>query len=43
MVKVMTYLTLLISFTFNIFIFCYIGEVLTEQVLTKISQIIRSL
>nr|XP_034171931.1 odorant receptor 4-like [Osmia lignaria] len=31
MVKVMTYLTLLISFTFNIFIFCYIGEVLTEQ------------
>nr|XP_003700844.1 PREDICTED: odorant receptor 4-like [Megachile rotundata] len=30
-IKIITYFALLISFTFNIFIFCYIGEVLTEQ------------
>ncbi|XP_017878913.1 odorant receptor 9a-like [Ceratina calcarata] len=30
-VAIVTYSTLLISFTFNIFIFCYIGEVLFEQ------------
>ncbi|XP_017759700.1 PREDICTED: uncharacterized protein LOC108550472 [Eufriesea mexicana] len=30
-IAILTYFTLLISFTFNIFIFCYIGEVLTEQ------------
>jgi hypothetical protein len=27
-----TYVVLLISFTFNIFIFCYIGELVAEQV-----------
>ncbi|XP_006565966.1 odorant receptor 4-like isoform X1 [Apis mellifera] len=27
----LTFFTLLTSFTFNIFIFCYIGEILTEQ------------
>ncbi|XP_014487905.1 PREDICTED: odorant receptor 22c-like, partial [Dinoponera quadriceps] len=26
-----TYITLLLSFTFNIFIFCYIGELIIEQ------------
>lgn len=31
-VSTMTYCILLISFIFNIFIFCYIGELLTEQV-----------
>ncbi|XP_003700846.2 odorant receptor 4-like [Megachile rotundata] len=30
-VKIITYFTLLCSFTSNIFIFCYIGEILTEQ------------
>ncbi|XP_043517113.1 odorant receptor Or2-like isoform X1 [Frieseomelitta varia] len=30
-IAIMTYFTLLISFTFNIFIFCYIGELLSEQ------------
>ncbi|CAL7936635.1 unnamed protein product [Xylocopa violacea] len=30
-IAVFTYFTLLLSFTFNIFIFCYIGEVLSEQ------------
>jgi cadmium resistance protein CadD (predicted permease) len=28
----MTFCSLLISFTFNIFILCYIGDVLAEQV-----------
>lgn len=32
MISTMTYCILLVSFTFNIFIFCYIGELLTEQV-----------
>ena len=31
-IAVITYVTLFISFTFNVFIFCYIGEILTEQV-----------
>ncbi|KOX73712.1 Putative odorant receptor 13a [Melipona quadrifasciata] len=30
-IAIITYVILFISFTFNIFIFCYIGEVLTEQ------------
>ncbi|XP_015431173.1 PREDICTED: odorant receptor 4-like [Dufourea novaeangliae] len=30
-IAILTYLTLLISFTFNVLIFCYIGEVLSEQ------------
>ncbi|XP_043517114.1 odorant receptor 49a-like isoform X2 [Frieseomelitta varia] len=30
-IAVITYVTLFISFTFNVFIFCYIGEILTEQ------------
>ncbi|KAF3424649.1 hypothetical protein E2986_11728 [Frieseomelitta varia] len=30
-VAVITYVTLFISFTFNVFIFCYVGEILTEQ------------
>ncbi|CAL7936637.1 unnamed protein product [Xylocopa violacea] len=30
-VAISTYLLLLLSFTFNVFIFCYIGEVLSEQ------------
>ncbi|XP_017759707.1 PREDICTED: odorant receptor 4-like [Eufriesea mexicana] len=30
-IAMLTLFTLLISFTFNIFIFCYIGETLTEQ------------
>ncbi|XP_023318767.1 uncharacterized protein LOC106657151 isoform X3 [Trichogramma pretiosum] len=30
-ISTMTYCILLVSFTFNIFIFCYIGEILTEQ------------
>ncbi|XP_043488149.1 odorant receptor 4-like [Polistes fuscatus] len=30
-VAILTYLILLISFTFNIFIFCYIGELLVDQ------------
>ncbi|XP_003700845.1 odorant receptor 10-like [Megachile rotundata] len=30
-VQIVTYITLLMSFTYNIFVFCYIGEVLTEQ------------
>ncbi|XP_026668769.1 odorant receptor 82a-like isoform X2 [Ceratina calcarata] len=30
-VVLLTYATLLISFTYNIFIFCYIGEILSEQ------------
>lgn len=29
---ILTYFILLISFTFNILIFCYIGELLVEQV-----------
>ncbi|KAL7294894.1 hypothetical protein TKK_0011818 [Trichogramma kaykai] len=32
-ISTMTYCILLVSFTFNIFIFCYIGEILTEQCL----------
>lgn len=35
----MTYCSLLISFTFNIFILCYIGELLDEQVLNHIAHI----
>lgn len=31
-VGTVTYSLLLISLTFNIFIFCYIGDLLTEQV-----------
>ncbi|XP_076376043.1 odorant receptor 4-like isoform X2 [Megalopta genalis] len=31
MIALLTYFTLLISFTFNIMIFCYVGELLTEQ------------
>ncbi|XP_076760041.1 odorant receptor 13a-like [Xylocopa sonorina] len=30
-IAISTYLLLLLSFTFNVFIFCYIGEVLSEQ------------
>nr|XP_031834536.1 odorant receptor Or2-like [Nomia melanderi] len=30
-IAILTYFTLLISFTFNILIFCYIGEILSEQ------------
>ncbi|XP_043803253.1 odorant receptor 4-like isoform X2 [Apis laboriosa] len=30
-ITLLTFFTLLTSFTFNIFIFCYIGEILTEQ------------
>ena len=30
---VITYMSLMMSFTFNIFIFCYIGELVAEQVL----------
>nr|AQN78490.1 olfactory receptor 88 [Meteorus pulchricornis] len=30
-IGIITYCVLLISFTFNIFIFCYIGEMLTQQ------------
>ncbi|CAK9827123.1 Odorant receptor 4 [Anthophora retusa] len=30
-IAMLTFFTLLMSFTFNIFIFCYIGEVLSEQ------------
>ena len=37
-----TYLLLFISFTFNIFIFCYIGEILTEKVMKKIMFILMS-
>ncbi|KAL0117063.1 hypothetical protein PUN28_010130 [Cardiocondyla obscurior] len=33
----LTYLTLLLSLTFNIFIFCYIGELLKEQI-TKVRE-----
>lgn len=32
-VAILTYFILLVSFTFNIFIFCYIGELLVNQVL----------
>ncbi|XP_043596776.1 odorant receptor 4-like [Bombus pyrosoma] len=31
LIATLTYMTLLTSFTFNIFIFCYIGELLSEQ------------
>ncbi|XP_078043430.1 odorant receptor 4-like isoform X2 [Augochlora pura] len=30
-IALLTYFTLLVSFTFNIMIFCYVGELLTEQ------------
>lgn len=30
---IVTYVIILISVTFNIFIFCYIGEILSEQVI----------
>ncbi|XP_076276769.1 odorant receptor 4-like [Lasioglossum baleicum] len=30
-IAILTYVMLLVSFTFNIFIFCYIGEILSEQ------------
>jgi len=33
-----TYVVLLISFTFNIFIFCYIGELVAEQVYSSLSE-----
>lgn len=32
------YMIIYVSMSFNIFIFCYIGEVLTEQVKSYISQ-----
>lgn len=32
-VAILTYFILLISFTFNVLIFCYIGELLVEQVI----------
>ena len=32
---VITYMSLMMSFTFNIFIFCYIGELVAEQVLAN--------
>lgn len=32
MISDMTYIALIISFAFNIFIFCYIGEILGEEV-----------
>jgi len=31
--KILSYITLYTSMGFNIFIFCYIGEILTEQVI----------
>ena len=34
-VATMTCATLLVSFTFNVFIFCYVGELLSEQVVAK--------
>ena len=32
MTSAVTYMILLVSFTFNIFIFCYIGEIVAEEV-----------
>ncbi|KAF3424634.1 hypothetical protein E2986_11713 [Frieseomelitta varia] len=37
---VITYMSLMMSFTFNIFIFCYIGELVAEQVLANDTLII---
>lgn len=40
-VSMLTYTILLLTFIFNIFILCFIGELLTDQVLTNNCYLIR--